>query len=490
MAAFIVVLLIVAHRFLRLDLVSGTVAALRPQTLLLGAMAVSLAFGVLTRRIKLRISPLLFIQWALWAWALLTLVVSDGAGSLRDSLTGDYTKDVVFATLIALTVTTVARLRTLAIVFTAVMAIIAAVVIPQHSGPKTCNYAPITSSLSYDQKSDHRPCASAQDCYNVPRSEAHLRDMDWTCEHGGPWELSTVIDRVHYTGNLLDPNALALSLVVAAAFAMMIVLWPRPPTGVAIAGAGTGLGGLGVTAVLRLAALAALPAFAVAVLYAASRAGQLALGLVFFLGLVSRVGWLGVIAAVPMAAPVILISYRNESEAAYSTVTRIMTFLNGYHAFLDHPVFGVGLGNYERFSFLNAHNSFMLALTETGLIGGFLFVLGCYAGVKFLLSIALWPPGTPSLTDEQRYRLSELRHAARMLLGMLLGALLCVFFLSLAFDVMWLFPVGIVAGFYQAVRAELPEYSLRLSVIEIFGLLFVSALLPAALVAVASARFG
>jgi hypothetical protein len=63
---------------------------------------------------------------------------------------------------------------------------------------------------------------------------------------------------------------------------------------------------------------------------------------------------------------------------------------------------------------------------------------------------------------------------------MLVGVMACVFFLSLAFDVMWLFPVGIIAAFHRLVHDRLPDYELRLRGIELLAVLLCGALLPAA----------
>jgi O-antigen ligase len=212
----------------------------------------------------------------------------------------------------------------------------------------------------------------------------------------------------------------------------------------------------------------------IAVVLAASRAAQLALALVFLCFCYMRFGLIGIVLAGLGGAPVVLISTRNAAEAAYSTLTRIFTYMNGYDALWQHPLFGVGFANYEKISFINAHNSFFQAVTETGLIGGALYLLGIYLAFKLVIGVVLWPSRQDDL------EMQELRHLARTLLAMLVGVVTCVLFLSLAFDVMWLFPVGIIAAFHRAARERLPEYQLRVHGAELLAVLVCGALLPAA----------
>lgn len=469
MAAYVVLLAIVIHRLLRLDLSQEWAAALRPQLVLTALLAAAIAGGVLVRSVRLRLSSLLGLQWTLWAWALVSKLVVDGTGAVPDFVRGDYTKDLIFASLVGITVVTVPRLRALMWVVVLCMTLVASVALPQHSGNRECHYFKNAWTLNYEQTSDRRPCVAAADCYTVPKSEAHLRDYGWACERTGPWGLATVTDRIHYFGSLMDPNGLALALVMAAALALGLLTWP---------------GGGALTVLPRLFLGGAVVLFAAALIFAASRAAQFALALVLLIFFYARIGWGGVVLAALCSAPVVMVSTRNAAEAAYSTLTRIWTYINGYHAVWENPVFGVGFENYGRISFLNAHNSFLLALTETGLLGGALFTLGVYLPLKLVLAVLFWPGAESDLTDADE--LEELRHLARTLLAMLVGVAACIFFLSLAFDVLWLFPLAIVAGFHRVVHDQLPDLKLRLRLVEVLIVGVLGALLPAALIAVAT----
>jgi hypothetical protein len=384
---------------------------------------------------------------------------------------GDYAKDILFATLVSITVTSLSRLRALCWVLVAVMTFIAAIAIPQHSGQLQCYHYKLNGELNYSEQTDGRPCAGAADCFDVPKGEEYLREEGWACERSGTWGLATVLERIHYVGNLTDPNALAQALVMATALALGLLTWPR--RGRRDDGSPEERG-RSVALLERPLLLAAVVVLSIAVVFAASRAAQVAQALVFLCFFYVRFGLGGIVLAVIGSAPVVMISNRNAAEAAYSTLTRLFTYMNGYDALWQHPLFGVGFANYEKISFINAHNSFIQAITETGLVGGALYLLGIYLAAKLLVGVALWRG------EEDDFELKELRHVARTLLAMLVGVVSCVFFLSLAFDVMWLFPVGVIAAFHRVVRDQLPDYELRLGGWELLAVLIAGALLPAA----------
>lgn len=481
MTAFFVILLIVAHRFLRFDLVNDTVAGLHLRGILMGALVLAVAHGMLMRTVRLRATVHLIIQYLLWLWAGISRLVADGTGQVVGFLKDDYTKDVVFATLVSTLCDSLRKLRALSWVLVAVMTLICLVAIPQHGGVRKCyHYSPTSNVLNYEQTPDGRQCLAAADCFDVPRGEEHLRGENWACEHEGVWGLATVVDRVHYVGNLMDPNGLALALVMAAALALGLLTWPAEGTAP-------------LPRIPRLLLLIALGIMGVTLYYAASRAGQVAMGLVVLSFLYTRIGLVGVALAGIGVAPLLLLSNRNAQEAAYSTLTRIQTQLNGYQAFLDRPVFGVGYGNYGQISFITAHNSMMLTAVETGVLGGGLFLLGGYTALKFLWQVSRVDPDDFEVDDPTVRRepldmrvITDLRHFARTLLVMLLGVAFCVAFLSMAFDVMWLFPLGIVSAFYGVVRDELPEYELHLSLVEVLGAIILGGALPAVTAALLS----
>ena len=67
--------------------------------------------------------------------------------------------------------------------------------------------------------------------------------------------------------------------------------------------------------------------------------------------------------------------------------TRIQLWSDGLDHFLRSPLFGIGVGRYDEEIGHVAHNSFIHAYTETGLLGGTLFVGVCYLALVSLLRL-------------------------------------------------------------------------------------------------------
>ena len=109
-----------------------------------------------------------------------------------------------------------------------------------------------------------------------------------------------------------------------------------------------------------------------------------------FLGivLVLLAGWIpgGIFNPVLRFLGVTQISFTNPGSQDYSTVERLAHWIAGLHMFIDHPVLGVGIGNYPDAypkyfitiftnSLGHAHNYYINIAAETGLIGLIVFLL-------------------------------------------------------------------------------------------------------------------
>ena len=104
--------------------------------------------------------------------------------------------------------------------------------------------------------------------------------------------------------------------------------------------------------------------------------------------LVLLAGWIPVSVFNPVLrfVGVIQISLTNPTHQDYSTAERLAHWIAGIHMFLDHPVLGVGIGNYPdaysryfitifRNSLGHAHNYYINIAAETGSIGLIVFSL-------------------------------------------------------------------------------------------------------------------
>ncbi|HEY6286286.1 MAG TPA: O-antigen ligase family protein [Ktedonobacteraceae bacterium] len=112
--------------------------------------------------------------------------------------------------------------------------------------------------------------------------------------------------------------------------------------------------------------------------------------IVLFLGIFAALlaGWIPISAFNPLLRflGAAQISFTNPSSQDYSTAERLAHWIAGLHMFMDHPVLGVGIGNYpdaySRYfitiftaSLGHAHNYYINIAAETGSIGLIAFLL-------------------------------------------------------------------------------------------------------------------
>ena len=112
--------------------------------------------------------------------------------------------------------------------------------------------------------------------------------------------------------------------------------------------------------------------------------------IVLFLGIFEALlaGWipLSVFNPILRFLGVVQFSFTNPSSQDYSTAERLAHWIAGLHMFMDHPVLGVGIGNYSdaypRYfitiftaSLGHAHNYYINIAAETGFIGLIVFML-------------------------------------------------------------------------------------------------------------------
>lgn len=78
---------------------------------------------------------------------------------------------------------------------------------------------------------------------------------------------------------------------------------------------------------------------------------------------------------------------QNLSVDESSAAGRIDAWYEGLYMFREHPVFGVGAGNFTDYNYLTAHNSFVLVLAETGIVGFTLWI--AFVGYSFWMMLIL-----------------------------------------------------------------------------------------------------
>ena len=282
-----------------------------------------------------------------------------------------------------------------------------------------------------------RLCETHLQCQLDPQRDL---DLAYRCEHVGLFDTYSIEDRVRYTGELHDPNEVALTMS-AAGIALLLGFSLRRRR--ASAHLATGLGIALILATVWLTK---------------SRGGLVAAMLVPGIYALRRYGLKIVIPVIPLAILVLMLGGRNDANAEVSTLQRYEAWAAGLDMFKHSPIWGVGARMFSDHHYLTAHNSFVLTLAEMGVVGMWLFVTliylsikTLYVGIKRLSNV----PGT----------------AAAQVWGMALLAAMCgitfqINTLSFAYhSVLWLF-FGLVGAWYSAVRHHMPTINIKIRLLD------------------------
>jgi O-antigen ligase len=146
-----------------------------------------------------------------------------------------------------------------------------------------------------------------------------------------------------------------------------------------------------------------------------------------------------------LALPLIMLGSRTGEGASSSTTERLESWSAALDLFIEHPLRGVGHAMFTGHHYLTAHNSYLLAAAEMGIVGLLLFVGLLYACGKTLgTALRFYPVGH-----------APPRRWATALLAAFGGLTVGMFFLSFTYhNVLWIF-VGLCGAYYNVVqRAE------------------------------------
>jgi hypothetical protein len=273
--------------------------------------------------------------------------------------------------------------------------------------------------------------------------------IPYQCERAGLFGTTSVGGgRVRYLGVLLDPNELALATALAVPFAFAFLEMRR--------------------SVLRVALLlATIVVVGMEVVFTHSRGGQMTLGVVLGAYFVKRFGAKrGLIVAALLAVPIVLYGGRADSSADESTLERLTCACAGIKMLMSSPLRGVGYSLFLDHHFLTAHNAYILAAGELGLVGMCLFGILVYLALKIPASVLR----SAALVGADA---RPLRALAMALLAAMIGASVGIFFLSWTYhSVLWIH-FGLCGALYACTKRRFPAYGLRLSGREALGI-FVS----------------
>ena len=148
-----------------------------------------------------------------------------------------------------------------------------------------------------------------------------------------------------------------------------------------------------------------------------------------------------------------------KTEAEESASERTELLIEAYQMIRQTKGIGVGLGQFvdESSIGLTAHNSYLLAAAEVGVVGLCLFGVILYASAK--VPLAIW------FGD---YRVdATVRRFAPAVFVSLCGAVAGIFFLSWTYKDLLYMTVGASAALYGAAKMQDPRVSVRVSLKEV-----------------------
>ncbi|APR76384.1 O-antigen polymerase family protein [Minicystis rosea] len=424
------------------------------------AAMIAIAADVVRRRIRLAMAPQVPFILGFFAWALVVTAVKRPA-VLGEQITFFAVLGGIYA-VIAMGCASPSGVRAFAVTFVACALLATTVAIVQSQRDYGCFLAAPEDWEGRGELSfDGRPCESVLDC----RKNAPVPDGNYRCERRGPLSTATIGGRVRYRGSLADPNELSLTISIALPFVVALAVRRRravparkaqvllPPL------LDDALLGRVVGFLRGLPALGAHVAVAVAVVLSKSRTGLLVFLAVVGIQAIRKLGAWGIVAGCVVGPPMLLLGGRSGAEADDSTDERAEILREAFELIRATKGIGLGAGQFTDASSIGmtAHNAYILAIAETGLIGYLLFCFGLYLSLK--VPAVLW-------LGERRPPDADVARFAPAITAAIAGALLGITFLSWTYkDVLYMVLASSTALF-SAARARDPRFSVKLSLRE------------------------
>jgi O-antigen ligase len=220
---------------------------------------------------------------------------------------------------------------------------------------------------------------------------------------------------------------------------------------------------------------------AACIILTGSRTGQVVVVAALASYFISRVGLRGAIAGGILAIPLLLYGGRESLGASASSVERIECWYEGLSLFRSYPFAGVGHGQFTEHHYLTAHNAYLLALSELGIVGLFLFGAVLYLAFKIPLMALRRYPDQPG---------DWRRSWAIALIATMSGLTIGSFFLSFTYHfVLWVF-VGLSGAFYGVLKNDDRGFSVELRMADYALILSMMVALIAALYVYTSLALG
>jgi O-antigen ligase len=289
---------------------------------------------------------------------------------------------------------------------------------------------------------DHRPCDTVRACYLGDAEPG----AEYACEHIGLFGTTSVGGgRVRYRGVLQDPNELSLAGGIGLPLAFAFGQEKKKKLG------------------RRALVLVTFALVLVCAVLTGSRGGQLVFLTVLGVYFLRQFGPWGLAVGAALAAPLLLLGGRSGTEASSSTLERLDCWASALSIWRSHPLLGVGLGQFDDYNYLTAHNSYLLALAELGLPGMLVFSVIVYLSAKIPIVVLR----DVAATEGGPSGASIARPWAVALLAALAGLAVGIFFLSFTYHyVLWIY-IGLSGALFSAVRAHATSFRVRFGLREL-----------------------
>jgi hypothetical protein len=387
---------------------------------------------------RMKAAPYLEYAVVFLGWTMVTVLVN-AAGELVPNAI-QFGTAMLMALGIAHSVQTLGLYRLLAAALLSLTLFLAFVGAHQAFQPTRCFVLDPNSvaALIYDG----RPCPGPFESIACYRDEDIGEDVRYVCERPGLMSTASITGRVRFRGNLEDPNELALTVSAGLPFAFGFYKQKKD--------------------FLRgLLLLVALVLVAMCVFFSQSRGGQLVLMTVLGTLFVHRFGWKWAVTvgslALPGLAVVASMGGRSAEEAEGSALERTELLQHGLESVVLRPLFGLGKGQFPNHFMLTAHNSYVLAASETGLFGYCVWLFVMVLMIKIPISILR------EMKEKDTPKAKELTIWATSALASGLGVMLGSFFLSFTFHpILWIY-IGVAGALYGTVRRLDPTFRVGLS---------------------------
>lgn len=309
-------------------------------------------------------------------------------------------------------------------------------------------------STSTDTVAKHRLFMSAMAILTLVLA---LHGIDQV-ETGIGWSGAQVIQgRITYLGVFNDPNDLALAFVVAL-----------PMIGYSI--------GESKRFIVKILWASIFTTVLYGIYLTNSRGGMLGAIALFMLFFYTKYGIFrtSIISLIGITALSLLPSRLDELDAGEASAAgRVDAWFEGIQLLLSKPIFGVGKGLFHEHNRLTAHNSFVLAFAELGLVGYFFWLafVGLSVYMVYKISITNADQMCP-LHGDEKAEWNQYRKIARTYLYTMLGFFSCAFFLSRSYNILLFILCALCVALYQNVRRRWPQFA-PISFGEIAGRIFV-----------------